>query len=167
MNKLKILQTKGFKIVFNWQECTSKSIFFLNTLNLENFDKYQKLAIKKKCTHIITNSSIEKHNKIRNINYYYVNFQKDLFKIKKIFFGKVKLKIIFLTGTNGKTSIAYGSHLLFSINGIPSCYLGTIGFFINGNKIKNLPNTTPFYLELSSLLQGTSSFRTKNRKILI
>jgi len=76
MNKLKILHAKGFKIVFNWQECSSKSIFFLNTLNLENFDKYQKLAIKKKCTHIITNSSIEKHNEIRNIKYYYVNAQK-------------------------------------------------------------------------------------------
>ena len=60
MNKLKILQAKGFKIVFNWQECNSKSIFFLNTLNLEDFDKYQKLAIKKKCTHIIANSSIKK-----------------------------------------------------------------------------------------------------------
>ena len=48
MNELKILQTKGFKIVSNWQECNSKSIFFLNTLNLEDFDKYQKLAIKKK-----------------------------------------------------------------------------------------------------------------------
>ena len=48
MNELKTLQTKGFKIVSNWQECNSKSIFFLNTLNLEDFDKYQKLAIKKK-----------------------------------------------------------------------------------------------------------------------
>ena len=161
MNKLKILQAKGFKIVFNWQECSSKSIFFLNTLNLENFDKYQKLAIKKKCTHIITNSSIEKHNEIKNIKYYYVSTQKDLFKIKKIFFGKDKLKIIFLTGTNGKTSIAYGSHLLFYINGISSCYLGTIGFFINGNKIKNLPNTTPSYLELSSLLYEATKQKIK------
>lgn len=141
MNELKTLQTKGFKIVSNWQECNSKSIFFLNTLNLEDFDKYQKLAIKKKCTHIIANSSIKKLNKMRNIKYYYINVQKDLFKIKKTFFDISKLKIIFLTGTNGKTSIAYGSHLLFSLNGISSCYLGTIGFFINGKKIKNLPNT--------------------------
>ena len=47
MNELKTLQAKGFKIVSNWQECNSKSIFFLNTLNLEDFYKYQKLAIKK------------------------------------------------------------------------------------------------------------------------
>ena len=86
MNKLKILQAKGYKIVFNWQECTSKSIFFLNTLNLEDFNKYQKFAINKKCTHIIANSYIEKHNEIRNIKYYYVNVQKDLFKIKKNIF---------------------------------------------------------------------------------
>ena len=161
MNKLKILQAKGFKIVSNWQECTSKSIFFLNTMNLEDFNKYQKLAIKKKCAHIIVNSSIKKHNEIINTNYYYINPRKDLFKLKKIFFTKNKLKIIFLTGTNGKTSIAYGSHLLFSLNGTPSCYLGTIGFFINGNKIKNLSNTTPSYLELSSLLHKAAKQQIK------
>jgi len=161
MNKLKILQAKGFKIVFNWQDCSSKSIFFLNTLNLKDFDKYQKFAIQKKCTHIIANSTLEQHNKIRNIKYYYINNQNDLFKIKKIFFGIDKLKIIFLTGTNGKTSIAYGSHLLFSINRIPSCYIGTIGFFINGKKIKNLFNTTPSYLELSSLLHEATKQKIK------
>ncbi len=80
MNELKTLQAKGFKIVSNWQECTSKSIFFLNTLNVEDFDKYQKLAIKKQCTHIIANSSIKKQNEIQNIKYYYINVQKDLFK---------------------------------------------------------------------------------------
>ena len=161
MNELKTLQAKGFKIVSNWQECNSKSIFFLNTLNLEDFDKYQKLAIKKKCTHIIVNSYIKKLNEIRNIKYYYINVQKDLFKIRKTFFTIGKLKIIFLTGTNGKTSIAYGSHLLFSLNGISSCYLGTIGFFINGKKIKNLPNTTPSYLQLSSLLHEAEKQKIK------
>ena len=135
MNDLRILHSKGFKIVSNWQDCTSKSILFLNTHNSEKFEKYQKLAFKKKCIHIITNSSIKNHHKIKSIIYYYINDQKDLFKFKKIFFSKNKLKIIFLTGTNGKTSIAYGTHLLFSINGISSCYLGTIGFFINGNKV--------------------------------
>ena len=157
MNDLRILHSKGFKIVSNWQECTSKSILFLNTQNSEKFEKYQKLAFKKKCTHIITNSSIKKHIRIKSIIYYYINDQKDLFKLKKIFFSENKLKIIFLTGTNGKTSIAYGTHLLFSINGISSCYLGTIGFFINGHKFKNLSNTTPSYLELSSLLNEAAN----------
>ena len=106
---------------------------------------------------------------MRNIKYYYINVQKDLFKIKKTFFAISKLKIIFLTGTNGKTSIAYGSHLLFSLNGMASCYLGTIGFFINGKKIKNLPNTTPSYLQLSSLIhdaekQKIDSERSEDRK---
>ncbi len=161
MNDLKILHSKGFKIVSNWQECNSKSILFLNTLNLEKFERYQILAYKKNCTHIITNSLIKKHNKIKSIKYYYINVQKDLFKLRKIFFSKNKLKIIFLTGTNGKTSIAYGSHLLFSLNGISSCYLGTIGFFINGRKFKNLSNTTPSYLELSSLLCEADAHQIK------
>ena len=63
------------------------------------------------------------------------------------------LKIIFITGTNGKTSIAYGANKLFNLNKIKSCYIGTLGFFINSRKIKKLKNTTPSYFETLNLLQ--------------
>ena len=161
MKELKELYSKGYKLVTNWQECSSKSIFFLNTLNLENFNKYQKLAIKKNCTHIIFNSSLTKYIKNKNTNYHSLNIEKDLFKLKKIFFVTKKLKIIFITGTNGKTSIAYGAHLLSFINNRSSCYIGTIGFYINGRKIKNLSNTTPSFMELASLLNVAANQKIK------
>jgi len=161
LKELKELYSKGYKLVTNWQECSSKSIFFLNTLNLENFNKYQKLAIKKNCTHIIFNSSLTKYIKNKNTNYHSLNIEKDLFKLKKIFFVTKKLKIIFITGTNGKTSIAYGAHLLSFINNRSSCYIGTIGFYINGRKIKNLSNTTPSFMELASLLNVAANQKTK------
>jgi hypothetical protein len=95
LKELKELYSKEYKLVTNWQECSSKSIFFLNTLNLENFNKYQKLAIKKKCNHIIFNSSLRKYIKYKNTNYYSLNIEKDLFKLKKIFFATKKIKNYF------------------------------------------------------------------------
>ena len=43
--------------------------------------------------------------------------QKDLEIIANIFYNFTNLKIIFVTGTNGKTSIAYGANRLFNLNG--------------------------------------------------
>ena len=147
------LKDKGFKIATNWQECNKKSIFILNSTNNKKFKSYLNLALKKKCKFIICN--IKFKNKINNklINFFFYNNQKDLEHISKKFYNLNRLKIIFVTGTNGKTSIAYGANRLFNINGIKSCYLGTLGFYINTKKIKKLNNTTPSYFEILNLLQ--------------
>ena len=42
---------------------------------------------------------------------------------------------------------------MFNINAIKSCYIGTLGFYVNSKKIKKLKNTTPSYFELLNLLQ--------------
>ena len=42
---------------------------------------------------------------------------------------------------------------VFNINGVKSCYIGTLGFYINSKKIKRLNNTTPSYFEILNLLQ--------------
>ena len=147
------LKDKGYKIVTNWQECNKKSIFLLNSNNNSKFIDYKKLAIKKNCKFIICNIKFKKDIKQNLINYFFYKNQKDLQNISKIFYNINKLKIIFVTGTNGKTSIAYGANKLFNINSIKSCYIGTLGFYINSKKIKKLNNTTPSYFELLNLLQ--------------
>ncbi len=147
------LKDKGYKIVTNWQECNNKSIFLFNSNNNSKFINCKKLATKKNCKFIICNIKFKKDIKQNQVNYFFYKNQKDLQAMAKIFYNIDYLKIVFVTGTNGKTSIAYGANRLFNINGIKSCYIGTLGFYVNFKKIKKLNNTTPSYFELLNLLQ--------------
>ena len=147
------LKKKGFKIVTNWQECNKNSIFLFDGKNQSKFIKYINLAIKKKCNFFICNIKLKEIIKQKSINFFFYNNNKDLEKIVKIFYRFNRLKLIFVTGTNGKTSIAYGANKLFNKNGLRSCYIGTLGFFINSKRIKKLSNTTPSYFEILNLLQ--------------
>jgi UDP-N-acetylmuramyl-tripeptide synthetase len=145
------LKKKGYKIDINWQDLTKKSIFFLNTNNKKNFINFQKYAIKKNCCYIICSDKY-KNEQVSELIYFYFKDKKELYKIAKLFFKPLKLKLVFLTGTNGKTSVAYGSHQLMALNKLKTCYIGTLGFYINSKKIKNLRNTTPSFFEILILL---------------
>ena len=151
MKDLINLKKKGYKIDINWQDLNKKSIFFLNTLNKKNFINFQKYAIKKNCCYIICSDKY-KNEQVSGLIYFYFKDKKDLYKISKLFFKPLKLKLVFLTGTNGKTSVAYGSHQLIALNNFNTCYIGTLGFYINSKKIKNLRNTTPSFFEILILL---------------
>ncbi|MDD4547477.1 MAG: UDP-N-acetylmuramoyl-L-alanyl-D-glutamate--2,6-diaminopimelate ligase [Bacilli bacterium] len=60
------------------------------------------------------------------------------------------LKIIGVTGTNGKTTTCYLLYQALNRLGIKCGYIGTIGFYVDG-KVRDLPNTTPDLLDLYSL----------------
>ena len=62
-----------------------------------------------------------------------------------------KLKIIGVTGTNGKTTTCFLTYQLLKKLGVNACYMGTIGFYYNDVK-RELTNTTPEILEVYSLL---------------
>lgn len=62
-----------------------------------------------------------------------------------------KLTILGVTGTNGKTTTCYLTYQILNKLGIKTAYIGTIGFFCNGNS-RELPNTTPNILDLYELL---------------
>lgn len=62
-----------------------------------------------------------------------------------------KLKLIGVTGTNGKTTICFLIYSLMWLLDIKCAYIGTIGYY-RGKKIKNLSNTTPDILEIYNLL---------------
>ena len=155
------LKKNGYKIVTDWQECYAKSIFLFNKNNYTSFINYRSLALKKKCKYIICSIKFKKNIKQNSIKYFFYKNQKDLDDITKIFYDLANLKIVFVTGTNGKTSIAYGANKLFNINGIKSCYIGTLGFFLNSKKIKKLKNTTPSYFEILNLLQMANEDNVK------
>lgn len=63
-----------------------------------------------------------------------------------------KLKLIGVTGTNGKTTTCYLLYNALLQLEKKVAYIGTIGFYMNGRMVKELPNTTPDVLEMYNLL---------------
>ncbi len=61
-----------------------------------------------------------------------------------------KLKIIGVTGTNGKTTTCYLLYQVLNKLGLKCSYIGTIGFYLD-EKVKKLTNTTPDILDLYQL----------------
>lgn len=61
------------------------------------------------------------------------------------------LKLIGITGTNGKTTTSYLIYQALNRLGIKCAYIGTIGFYMNGNKYDSV-NTTPDILSLYHML---------------
>lgn len=63
------------------------------------------------------------------------------------------IKIIGITGTNGKTTTAFITSNMLNKLGFKSAYIGTIGFYINDKLVKDLNNTTPDTLTLYKLIK--------------
>ena len=63
--------------------------------------------------------------------------------LKELYADKIgKLKLIGITGTNGKTTSCYLLYQLLNLLGMKSAYIGTIGFYLP-EKHRELANTTP------------------------
>ena len=62
------------------------------------------------------------------------------------------MDILGITGTNGKTTTAYLTYQMLNKLGKKTAYIGTIGFYIPGEDVVELPNTTPNILDLYELL---------------
>ncbi len=62
-----------------------------------------------------------------------------------------KLKLIGMTGTNGKTTTCFLIYKSLNKLNIKCAYIGTLGFYINDN-FKQLNNTTPNLYELYNML---------------
>jgi murE/murF fusion protein len=81
------------------------------------------------------------------------NSRKALAKISATFFGNPsqKLKIIGITGTNGKTTTAYLIESMLSAAGIKTGVIGTINYRYMGRIFEN-PVTTPESMDLQKIL---------------
>jgi len=62
------------------------------------------------------------------------------------------LKLVGITGTNGKTTTCFMVYEMLLKLGVKAAYVGTIGLYINGKLIRELPNTTPDVLETYNIL---------------
>lgn len=74
---------------------------------------------------------------------YLTNYLKD---------NEIPIKVIGVTGTNGKTTTCYLIWKLFRLLNISCSYIGTLGFYIE-EKESDLLNTTPSSLELHELFK--------------
>ena len=100
----------------------------------ENNEKYVEDAITKDISMIVTetnNTYNIKTIKVRSIKEYIKNY-----------YDFSNIKLIGITGTNGKTTTCYLIYQMLLLLDIKSSYIGTIGFYLDGNVI-NLDNTTP------------------------
>lgn len=59
-----------------------------------------------------------------------------------------KMNIMCVTGTNGKTTMAYLYYQALNLLGKKCAYLGTLGFFLPKGKMYKLDNTTPDICEI-------------------
>ncbi|MCF7869543.1 MAG: UDP-N-acetylmuramoyl-L-alanyl-D-glutamate--2,6-diaminopimelate ligase [Candidatus Omnitrophica bacterium] len=106
-------------------------------VDLKNKDRIKKMAINKPVIYL---KGIENH-------FYQA--------VKKFYKPKLNLKIIGITGTNGKTSTAYFLHQLFKKNGKKTAFFGTIGYFIGSSKYK-INHTTADFLTLYKMIKKVS-----------
>lgn len=83
---------------------------------------------------------------VENTHDYLVNYLKEHYgeSIKDI-------KIIGMTGTNGKTTTCYLIHKILNELGKKCAYIGTIGFYIY-DKVCDINNTTPDILDLYDMI---------------
>lgn len=106
-------------------------------------------AIKNGATTVVV-SNKQKYS-VKTINVKNTNKYLKDYLVKKYAKEFKDLKIIGLTGTNGKTTTAYMTYQLLRKVGVNVAYIGTIGFYYNDNFEKTL-NTTPDILSLYNYL---------------
>lgn len=110
--------------------------------------KYVEDAIKRGAKKVIVNSGSYDVDTIivPDTKEYLINH------LKNNYYSQIKnLKLIGITGTNGKTTTAYLLWQALNKLGHKCAYIGTIGFYIDG-KVKDLPNTTPEIIDVYEML---------------
>ncbi len=109
---------------------------------------YIEEAIKNGATKVVVEEGFYsvKTLKVDNTHDYLVN------ELDKMYGNDIKkLKLIGVTGTNGKTTTCFLCHEYLNKHGKKCGYIGTIGFYIN-DFIRPLSNTTPDVLEIYNML---------------
>ena len=139
------LKKKKIKFITDHsEEVNSNALLVIN--NNKKFKKvYLKKAINKGLETIITNSYF-KNIKITQI--VVKDLDKEILKLLNLRQSFNPKKSIAITGTNGKTSVAWYLAQICKYNRIPTKLTGTLGFYKNNKKVKNTFLTTPSNLEL-------------------
>lgn len=117
-------------------------------ISLNNNDANVLDAIKRGAKKVIVQSGLYEVDTliVKDTREYLINYLDNLYKDKF-----KKIKIIGITGTNGKTTSCYLIWQILNKLGYKCSYIGTIGFYID-DKISDLNNTTPDILDLYNMI---------------
>ena len=138
-------------ICFDSSKVKKNSIFFAIKGNKFDGNNFIDIAIKKGAKIIITEKKIRKIRK--NIIFlHYQNIRKLLAEVSYKILKKKPKKMIAVTGTNGKSSVADFYYQILNLNKQKVASIGTIGVRYKNNK-KRLTNTTLDPIQLSSILK--------------
>ncbi len=134
-------------IKYNSKKVKNGDIFIALRTNNDGH-KYIDDAIKNGATKVVAeygdysvDTLIVDNTKDYLIKYLYDNYYDDI----------KDLKLIGVTGTNGKTTTCMLIHNMLNALGRKTAYIGTNGFYIN-SFIQDLPNTTPEIIDIYELL---------------
>ena len=92
---------------------------------------------------------------VKDTRKYLADYLKELYKEKL-----EKIKLIGITGTNGKTTSSYFIYELLNSLSVKTAYIGTVGFYLN-NKCTPLKNTTPDLYDLYEMMNEAADADVK------
>jgi len=143
------------KINSSSKEVDKKTIFIIDSkkkIKKEYIDE----AIKRKIPAIITNKI---YHQLPLFQIIVKDIEKETQKLLISLKPFKPINTVAITGTNGKTSVAWYISEICRLNNIKIKMQGTLGYYINGKKIKNESLTTPTYETLHQ--NGFSKFKNK------
>jgi UDP-N-acetylmuramoyl-L-alanyl-D-glutamate--2,6-diaminopimelate ligase len=127
--------------------------FYKVSNSFESIDLFKSRLSQSKCKNIVINEDIELHG----INVWVIN-QNDMLNAQReiadhIYPNDGSIKLVGITGTNGKTTCSYLAMQLATLMNEKSISIGTIGVrSIEKTLEKDLLSTTPSYLELRKII---------------
>ena len=137
-------------IAFDSSEVKKNYIFFAIKGKIFDGNSYIKDAIKKGAKIVISEKKIIKKN-TKTIFLFHPNVRKLLAEIAYKISNKKPKKLVAVTGTNGKSSIADFYYQILKLNSKKVASIGTMGLKYN-NKKRILDNTTSDPIQISSIL---------------
>ena len=142
-------------IAFDSSKVKKDNIFFAIKGERFNGNNYINEAIKKGAKIIISEKKFlnKKDSKDNTVYLSSTNVRKLLSEISYKIFNKKPKKLVAVTGTNGKSSIADFYYQILSLNLMKVASIGTIGIRYMKKK-KTLKNTTLDPIKLSSVLNN-------------
>lgn len=149
------------KLSFNSKNIEYNDVFY--AIKGKDFDgnDYIEEAIYNGAKTIVYQGNInEKHKMINYINV--IDVRKQLARDAKVFYSDIskKIKLIGVTGTNGKTTTTTLLYKYLRYNNIGASLIGTNGIFINDNHyITN--NTTPSIIEIYDVIKKSIKQKIK------